>query len=285
MTKTTKPEVVLEWYPHYVERWRGDERVQMLSYGEIGLYRTLLDHQWIEGSIPADEDRLARLFDKPRSPFVDLWPEVSQFFELVNGDSTRLQNPVLEEIRDEQLTKHRQHSNAGTKGAEARWGKKAKRRKTKRRVKSVDDSANGRSVTTPMAPPLANGGEGGTIGGEGKSTSQSPSRGESEGGKVTFLTPFVDAWRDEYGGELIPKGSRRGGEVGKVVSGVITAIRDSDPEMPKPEVEALARFIRWAKETEAKFANIHKWARTHGTYASKGSAKISRASKLAPRTD
>ncbi len=310
----TKPEIRLGWYPHDVDRWRGDERVQMLTYAERGLYRDLLDHQWIEGSIPSDDDQFERLFFRPKVDVMALWAVVCQFFDPVDSDPTRLQNHVLEEIRDQQLAKFEQHSNAGTLGAEARWGKKKK--KTKKRskakagtpnpeladglralsgnavahaIKSDDDAANGSAIDPPVAEPMATegeGGKGGTIGGEGREGAESPSPslspGESEGGKpsrTTQLTPFCDVWREAYGGELIPKGSKRGGEVGKVVKGVVDAIQEHE-KVADPWIEALARFTRWVKTTKAEFANIHKWARTHGTYRSKGGTRISRASKL-----
>jgi uncharacterized protein YdaU (DUF1376 family) len=51
-------------YQWYVGDARNDEIFMLMSYEQQGIYRALLDHQWIEGSLPADPNDIARLLPK-----------------------------------------------------------------------------------------------------------------------------------------------------------------------------------------------------------------------------
>src|SRR5579863_4812738 len=82
-------------YPWYVPDWRNSETRLKLSLAERGFFRELLDHCYVEGSIPDDVDLLARIAGcsvaEARRHFI----KVREEFEL---DGNRLVNPRATEI-------------------------------------------------------------------------------------------------------------------------------------------------------------------------------------------
>ena len=111
------------WFPFWVDDFWQDESVQAMSLEEVGLYLRLLSHQWREGSIPSDTDRLARICNLDASDMARLWPSISQCFKQVGADQDRLANPRLLAIWEGQTTVHQRLSERGRKGAQARWHK------------------------------------------------------------------------------------------------------------------------------------------------------------------
>lgn len=81
--------------------------------------------------------------------------------------------------------------------------------------------------------------------------------------RVSWLTPYDDAWRKQYGAALIPKGSSRGGEVARVLKGVADEVGVD---------ESLRRFVAYLADTPPQFASVQKFARIHGTYVVRGGA-------------
>jgi uncharacterized protein YdaU (DUF1376 family) len=110
------------WYPWYVGEWMSSGTARAMTLEQRGLFRELLDHQWNEGSLPADETQLQRLASATPEEFSRSWPIVKQRFTPRKG---RLCNGRLEEIRKDQLTKSRKQSAAAKKAAKARWNKHA----------------------------------------------------------------------------------------------------------------------------------------------------------------
>jgi uncharacterized protein YdaU (DUF1376 family) len=90
-----------QWYPADAN---GDEVFRLMTYEQQGIYRALLDHQWVEGSIPADPVRLAGLLPKiTPERFADVWPLISAKFR-PQADA-RLVNDRLE-LQRRQLDKY-----------------------------------------------------------------------------------------------------------------------------------------------------------------------------------
>ncbi len=83
-----------QWYPKDYEL---DEAVKLMTYEQEGIYRRLLDHQALHGSIPADPRDIAMLVPKVSlKRFLSLWPRLSVKFHLVAG---RLVNGKLEKVK------------------------------------------------------------------------------------------------------------------------------------------------------------------------------------------
>jgi uncharacterized protein YdaU (DUF1376 family) len=87
-------------YQWYVGDARNDEVFMLMSYEQQGIYRALLDHQWIEGSIPRDVELVAGLLPKiTLERFAQVWPLISTKFQPHGTD--RLINARLEGQRRE----------------------------------------------------------------------------------------------------------------------------------------------------------------------------------------
>lgn len=113
------------WYPKDFE---SDEVVKLLTFEQQGIYRKLLDHQWLEGSIPEKPDQIASLLGF-RNGDIDrfsdaIWPLIAQKFVTKRRGSGRLVNRRLERVRAERLEFLRQSSRNGKKGAQKRWAKR-----------------------------------------------------------------------------------------------------------------------------------------------------------------
>lgn len=93
-----------------------------MTVEQRGLFRELIDHQWIDGSLPADEMQLQRLASATPAEFSRSWPAVKHQF-VRRGN--RLLNNRLERVRKEQLAKVEQRSAAGKTAAAKRWNKDA----------------------------------------------------------------------------------------------------------------------------------------------------------------
>jgi hypothetical protein len=90
-----------QWYPADAE---SDEVYRLMTYEQEGVYRRLLDHQWMEGSIPSDPQVIASLLPKmARDRFLEIWPLVSGKFRPRGTD--RLVNDKLE-IQRRELDKY-----------------------------------------------------------------------------------------------------------------------------------------------------------------------------------
>lgn len=58
-----------------------DGNCSAMSDEEFGVYMRLLFHAWLEGSIPSDPQRLARLTRRTKASFGRIWPAIAPCFE------------------------------------------------------------------------------------------------------------------------------------------------------------------------------------------------------------
>lgn len=107
-------------FQHYPKDILADLRVQEMSLAEEGAYRRLIDFCWLNGSIPNDEKRVARIIGKGATP--EMARIVMQMFVNHPTFEDELVHPVLEEERDKQASNRKARQQA----AEARWGKQGK---------------------------------------------------------------------------------------------------------------------------------------------------------------
>lgn len=94
MSRTENKPPAYQWFP---KDYDTDEAVKLMTYEQEGIYRRLLDHQALHGSIPADPREIAMLVPKV-SParFMALWPRIVGKFVEVDG---RRVNPKLERVK------------------------------------------------------------------------------------------------------------------------------------------------------------------------------------------
>lgn len=105
-----------QWYPRDI---LSSARVQELSLEEEGAYRRLLDFCWLNGSIPADPERCARLIGK--GACIRIADAVQKLFTPHPDDPTKLIHDRLELEREKQET----NRNKKKAAADARWGDKS----------------------------------------------------------------------------------------------------------------------------------------------------------------
>ncbi len=107
----------LPWFPFYYTDFFGSERVMVMDNEQIGCYLRLLSHQWIEGSVPADEERLLLVMCVTADGFKRVWPRVKLCFPPMRNKK-RLRNKRLHDIRKEQFAKRKKLVEAGRKGGQ-----------------------------------------------------------------------------------------------------------------------------------------------------------------------
>ena len=104
----------LPWFPFYGADFFGDETVLEMSNEEVGVYLRLLWHQWTNGSIPADRNRLAKLCGSRQ---LDL---ILSKFQTADDSGERLVNRKLLQIHTEQEDRRARLAQAGSKGGSSR---------------------------------------------------------------------------------------------------------------------------------------------------------------------
>jgi uncharacterized protein YdaU (DUF1376 family) len=91
-----------------------------MAPNSIGIYVRCLCHQWGKGFVPNDKAKVARLSGATIAEVETAWPElVEKFVEIEPG---KLINERLESERQKLLAKRESRSEAGKRGAAARWG-------------------------------------------------------------------------------------------------------------------------------------------------------------------
>lgn len=72
---------------------------------ELGFYMRCLNHSWVNGSLPADQDELARVMRCTKTYLSKVWARVSRCFEPSENDASRLVNGRQEKERQKALEK------------------------------------------------------------------------------------------------------------------------------------------------------------------------------------
>lgn len=128
------------WFPFFIGEFHAD--TQGWTNAEKGAYVTLETHIWRSGgSVPYDEDRLARVIGDPWSPF---WSVTKHLFLLENG---ALSLPRLSKHLDRAVIVQASLSDRNRKAVEKRW---AKARHTSRNTSRMRDAMRG---DTPSPSP------------------------------------------------------------------------------------------------------------------------------------
>jgi uncharacterized protein YdaU (DUF1376 family) len=85
----------------------------------FGIYNRLLNHQWVNGSIPKDMKTLAQISFIGIKTMAKRWPEMVSKFEFDNTNRGR--NKRLEETRQKQLQYSEMQRQKGLKRSEKMW--------------------------------------------------------------------------------------------------------------------------------------------------------------------
>lgn len=128
----------IPWFKVYAAETLSDERIMGWTCEELGAFFKLLCLQWREGSIPSEPDALRRFLHLDGPAFSVVWQTIGNRFAPSDAAPGRLSNVRMEQERQTALMSVRQHSDAGRKGANSRWGK--------------GKSANGDRMRSPKRP-------------------------------------------------------------------------------------------------------------------------------------
>jgi uncharacterized protein YdaU (DUF1376 family) len=104
-----------QWYP---KDYDTDEAVKLMTYEQEGIYRRLLDHQALHGSIPSDPREIAKLVPKISfKRFLTLWPAMAGKFPSMED---RRVNRKLERVKADFAAFLERQASAGRKSAQLR---------------------------------------------------------------------------------------------------------------------------------------------------------------------
>lgn len=106
--------VRMDWYP---QDYLSDAKTQALSLEEHGAYMLLLWHEWLDGPLPGEPERLRRLLRASVEEWGRIWPAVDGLFQ--RDGKGRLVSPRLERERKVALEIIQERREAGAKGGKA----------------------------------------------------------------------------------------------------------------------------------------------------------------------
>ena len=106
---STKPPA-FQWYP---KDFLTDENVRVMSLQERGAYITLISLCWLEGTLPADSGRLAKLCGSTAAAFRRIWPAIEPCFQVHAERPDRLIHQRLERERQVQAAWRAKSSKGG----------------------------------------------------------------------------------------------------------------------------------------------------------------------------
>jgi uncharacterized protein YdaU (DUF1376 family) len=138
-------------FQFYTRDWLASSKTRRMSLAERGLYIEMLAWQFEDGSVPDDPSEVAAMVGAPVAEVEAAWPRIRPLFEDRDGE---LVNRRLEKASQDWKRFHKERSESGRKGAEARHGRRAAKRSSRRRVSSVDNSKRHPVETENDAPSI-----------------------------------------------------------------------------------------------------------------------------------
>jgi hypothetical protein len=125
--------------PFDCQRWWTSPSRAAMSLTARGLYREMLDYQWMEGSVPDDPKIVAALLGRPESEIGPVWEQVrGQFSRLKNGT---LRNRRMEQIRGVKIGLHSVCIDNKKKAANVRWSNERRKH-----ARALQTDANDRTI-------------------------------------------------------------------------------------------------------------------------------------------
>jgi hypothetical protein len=112
-------------YLWYVRDYRSDPKLRDWSFAERGMYREMLDEQWLSGSLPDSAPELALLLGGTEAEWQAAWLKLTKCFVPRKRDG-RLVNLKLERVRLARRKFQKGQSQNGLAGARAKWQKYGK---------------------------------------------------------------------------------------------------------------------------------------------------------------
>ncbi|ABO59663.1 YdaU family protein (plasmid) [Burkholderia vietnamiensis] len=108
-------------FQFYARDFLSDENVAVMSNQALGAYVRLMCYAWLEGSIPGEFQKLARLAGESVADMEQIWGEIASCFDPHPELPNRFVQARLEREREKQATNREVRSAAGKIGADRRW--------------------------------------------------------------------------------------------------------------------------------------------------------------------
>lgn len=228
---------MLNSYPWYVDDWLYSETRRSLNYAERGIYRDLLDHCFLEGSLPGDRELIWRCLEGDRRGFGAHLDHVLKLFTR-NPEDGRYYHPKVTEIRAKLLCYHESRKHGGFAS-----GRSRRSRKTEHVLDSVQaypppapapsSSPTPSAACSPSAPPAP---------------TNPPNDVEAAAGRMYAAHPKQKHW-------------------GLVTPSLESALKLKDCP-PLAEIEARhaawCKDPNWTKESSRFAPQLHKWIEDRG---------------------
>lgn len=117
------------WYKWFPAKFALSEEAGPLSLAEEGAFHRLLDHQWINGSIPTELEKLACICKRiPDHEMESMWVRLNPLFEPDPNNSRRRINRDLWDQMNEVSESSERQAASGRAGAKKRWGERSRER-------------------------------------------------------------------------------------------------------------------------------------------------------------
>lgn len=87
----------LPYYRMFPKDFDSDENVRLMTMCELGLYIRCLNHAWVNGSLPNDVTKIAKIVGEPLKNVKKSWPAVAKCF--TENEKGTLENKRLENER------------------------------------------------------------------------------------------------------------------------------------------------------------------------------------------
>lgn len=144
------PSPAFSFYPKDI---LSDEQARVMTLEERGAYLTLLCHAWLEGSIPRDPERLARLLGVRPSKLKRMWPAIEGCWSVSPDSPARLIQARLERERERQRDYSAKQAARGKNGGRP---KESTKQETRGKAAGLPDETRtkpGKSLPFPSPSP------------------------------------------------------------------------------------------------------------------------------------
>lgn len=112
--RSTEKPPAFQFYPR---DYLSDAKTRAMSFKERGMYWDLVCHCWLEGRLPSDDAKLARILGVPIQDFKKHWPALEPCFRSV---SNGVEHPRLEIERRKQADRRARMSEGGRRSGDVR---------------------------------------------------------------------------------------------------------------------------------------------------------------------
>lgn len=217
-----------------------DENCVVMTHEEFGAYMRLLMHCWLEGSIPADHVRLARILGATHRTFKRIWPAMENCFY---REGERLLQKRLEKERQQQDERRVLQSAKGIKSAKSRAANKTVQPGLNRTVAGLKSGSTeiqpSVSVSVSDSVPVSN--------------NRQRTNGLRPAVADVWSRRACELWTERF------KGTAPGGRIGKALKPLVTS-------HGWPAVETAWRA--YLDQSEAEYASAERFAQTYGRWSS-----------------